>query len=257
MQQGLTIAPLKALQKKALVACIEHPWKASETWHQDPVLSETPLALNAEQKQAVASVALNNFQAYLLDGVTGSGKTEVYLHLIVRRLAQGQQVLVLIPEIGLTPQTIQRFEQRFHAPVVALNSLCSDKQRAEGWLRAKHGDCAIVIGTRSAVFTFQKPGLIIVDEEHDASFKQQDTVRYHARDIAVLRAKHANIPIILAVLRPRLLRWRISSITIPTSAADTPCWRSTICYTGIVDLREQQVTCGLSQTVQAMQQQLN
>ncbi len=119
----------------------------------------------------------------LLAGVTGSGKTEVYLSVLENVLAQGKQALVMVPEIGLTPQTIARFRERFNAPVEVLHSGLNDSERLSAWLKAKNGEAAIVIGTRSALFTpFKNLGVIVIDEEHDSSYKQQEGWRYHARD---------------------------------------------------------------------------
>lgn len=168
---------------------------------------DTVPVLNTNQAEAVASItdALGRFQPFLLDGVTGSGKTEVYLRVIETCLAASQQVLVLVPEISLTPQTVDRFRARFQVPVVALHSGLSNQARLRGWLAAKSGEASIVIGTRSAIFTpFQFLGLIIVDEEHDGSFKQHDRFRYHARDVAVMRAHQANVPIVLGSATPSL-----------------------------------------------------
>ncbi len=169
--------------------------------------SSAPLELNAEQQAAFAAIqaSQNNFKVILLDGVTGSGKTEIYLQTIARVLERGEQVMVLVPEIGLTPQTIQRFRERFSVPVVSLHSGVTEKQRFQAWLAAKTGVAKIVIGTRSAVFTpFVKLGLIVIDEEHDLSFKQQDGFRYHARDIAIMRAHSNSIPIVLGSATPSL-----------------------------------------------------
>lgn len=161
--------------------------------------------LNAQQQAAVASVAaaFESYQAFLLEGVTGSGKTEVYLQLIAMCIAQGKQALVLVPEIGLTPQMIQRFETRLTSPIAVLHSGLNDSERLAAWLAAKHGDVAVVLGTRSAIFTpLQAPGLLIIDEEHDASFKQQDGFRYSARDLAIWRAHRNQIPIVLGSATP-------------------------------------------------------
>lgn len=165
------------------------------------------LTLNQGQQDALEKIleSLSIFQVFLLDGVTGSGKTEVYLQTITHILTQKKQVLVLVPEIGLTPQTIQRFRERFAVPIVALHSGLSEKERLNAWLAAKNGDARIVIGTRSAVFTpFADLGLIVVDEEHDLSFKQQEGFRYHARDVAIMRAHFKKIPIILGSATPSL-----------------------------------------------------
>ena len=156
-----------------------------------------------EQNEAVEAV--NAPGAYLLQGVTGSGKTEVYLRLIERMLEQGLQSLVLVPEIGLTPQTLKRFETRFNVPVTVVHSGLTETERLRSWQQARTGQAGIVIGTRSAVFTpFAKPGLIIVDEEHDASFKQHEGFKYSARDLAVLRASWDKIPILLGSATPSL-----------------------------------------------------
>lgn len=164
----------------------------------------------AEQAAAVAAVDLDGgFAASLLHGVTGSGKTEVYLRLIERCLAAGRQALVLVPEINLTPQLEARVRGRFpDAAVVALHSELAEAARERNWRAAFSGDARIVLGTRLAVFTpMPRLGLIIVDEEHDASFKQQDGMRYSARDIAVFRARDLGIPILLGSATPSLESW--------------------------------------------------
>jgi len=169
--------------------------------------TEATLTLNAHQQQAVDTItaSFNKFRTFLLDGVTGSGKTEVYLRTIEKILAEDKQVLVLVPEISLTPQTIERFQSRFTVPVVALHSGLTEKQRYLGWCEAKSGEARIIIGTRSAVFTpFKALGLIVVDEEHDQSFKQQDRFRYHARDVAIMRAHLLQIPVVLGSATPSL-----------------------------------------------------
>lgn len=170
-------------------------------------ITAAPLMLNGEQQAAVNAIqnAQDTFKVFLLDGVTGSGKTEVYLQSMVQILQQQKQILVLVPEIGLTPQTIQHFRERFNVPVVALHSGLSNRQRLDAWLLAKDGTAKIVIGTRSAIFTpFKNLGLIIVDEEHDLSFKQQEGFRYHARDLAIMRARSNRIPIVLGSATPCL-----------------------------------------------------
>ncbi len=163
--------------------------------------------LNHAQEQAITSIKnmQSSFHTFLLDGVTGSGKTEVYLRCIDDILQAGKQALVLVPEISLTPQTIQRFQARFSVPIAALHSGLTEKKRLQAWLAARNGDAKIVIGTRSAIFTpFAHLGLIIVDEEHDTSFKQQDRFRYHARDLAIVRARTNSIPVILGSATPSL-----------------------------------------------------
>ena len=162
--------------------------------------------LNQEQQSAVEAIlSSEGFAALLLDGVTGSGKTEVYLHAIADCLRRGKQALVLVPEIGLTPQTLTRFRQRLGVPVLALHSGLNDGERARGWAAFARGEARVAVGTRSAVFTpLPNAGLIIVDEEHDGSYKQQDGMRYHARDFALVRGKALNVPVILGSATPSL-----------------------------------------------------
>ena len=166
------------------------------------------VALNEEQQQVLAQIesAGPGYRVFLLHGITGSGKTEIYLRLIARTVAAGKQALVLVPEISLTPRLEQEFRERFpDAPLVSLHSGLADGERTQHWLQAQSGAAAIVLGTRLAVFA-PLPGLalIVVDEEQDASFKQQDGVRYSARDVAVFRAHQAGIPIVLGSATPAL-----------------------------------------------------
>ncbi|WP_313741503.1 primosomal protein N', partial [Pseudomonas sp.] len=170
-------------------------------------LAQPELALNPEQQAAFDAVrsGFGAFHAFLLAGVTGSGKTEVYLQLIRETLEAGKQALVLIPEINLGPQTLARFEQRFNARIALLHSAVNDRERLDAWLAARDGEADIIIGTRSALFTPMKhPGLIIIDEEHDGSYKQQEGLRYHARDLAVVRAHQEQVPILLGSATPSL-----------------------------------------------------
>ncbi|WP_295950562.1 primosomal protein N' [uncultured Xanthomonas sp.] len=161
---------------------------------------------NAEQQAAIdAVVAAAGFAPFLLDGVTGSGKTEVYLQAIAACLARGRQALVLVPEIGLTPQTLARFRARLGVPVHALHSGLNDNERARVWAAAWRGEAQVVVGTRSAVFVpLPRAGLIVVDEEHDGSYKQQDGIRYHARDFALVRGKALDVPVLLGSATPSL-----------------------------------------------------
>ncbi len=162
------------------------------------IFRQAPLTLSDEQQTAFEQISFGQFQVSLLDGATGSGKTEIYLQAIAKVLEQGQQALVLVPEIGLTPQTIVRFQKRFAVEVAALHSGLNDRERLDAWLQARSGKAQILIGTRSAIFTpMPKLGIIIIDEEHDGSFKQQDGFRYSARDLAVVRANRLQIPLIL------------------------------------------------------------
>jgi primosomal protein N' (replication factor Y) len=169
--------------------------------------SDTQHALTAQQQSAADAVqaCFGSFQAFLLEGVTGSGKTEVYLRLIEPLLHERKQVLVLVPEIGLTPQLVERFRQRFTVNIAVLHSGLNDNQRLRAWQQAACGTALLILGTRSAIFTpLKNPGLIIVDEEHDTSLKQQDGFRYSARDLAVWRARQLNIPVLLGSATPSL-----------------------------------------------------
>ncbi len=164
--------------------------------------------LGGEQAEALARLedALGRYGTFVLHGITGSGKTEVYLRLIERVLAQGQRALVLVPEIGLTPQLVARFGARFDTPMAVLHSGLSDAERLSAWRQAFSGTARVVLGTRSAVFApVPALGLIVVDEEHDASFKQHEgALRYSARDLAVVRARHAGVPVVLGSATPSL-----------------------------------------------------
>ncbi|EPQ9013157.1 TPA: primosomal protein N' [Providencia stuartii] len=197
---------LRTLKKKDYIEL--YPVQpVTEKWQSQFAVCGERLRLNSEQATAVGAIRAedDHFSPWLLAGITGSGKTEVYLSVLENILAQGKQALVLVPEIGLTPQTISRFRERFNAPVDVLHSGLNDSERLAVWLRAKQGTNAIVIGTRSALFTpFSRLGIIIIDEEHDSSYKQQDGWRYHARDLAVFRAKKENIPIIMGTATPSL-----------------------------------------------------
>src|SRR5207237_6287338 len=147
------------------------------------------------------------FTAFLLHGVTGSGKTEVYLGAIDRVVARGREAIVLVPEISLTPQTIRRFRRRFPR-VAVLHSHLSDAERHRHWKSIADGEIQVVVGARSAVFApTRRLGLIVIDEEHEGTFKQETTPRYHARDVAVMRARLENIPILLGSATPSLESW--------------------------------------------------
>ena len=167
----------------------------------DPLPGQHPKpVLNKEQEAAINAIGGQHDQhaVHVLGGITGSGKTEVYLALCEKVLAEGRQVLVLVPEIGLTPQLTQRFRQRLDASLVVLHSGMNDRQRYAAWHAAASGQARLVIGTRSSIFTpLPEPGLIIVDEEHDGSYKQQDGFRYNARDLAIVRARSNHIPVLL------------------------------------------------------------
>lgn len=201
---GYSKAQLNALVGKALIKeKAQLPTRFQ--WRDNALIHANKKVLSTEQAVIVASISqsLDRFACHLIDGVTGSGKTEVYLQAMENVLANNQQVLVIVPEIGLTPQTLLRFEQRFGVPICLHHSGLNDTERLETWLNAQQGCAAIIIGTRSAIFSpLHQLGMIIVDEEHDSSLKQQDSFRYHGRDIAILRARQQNIPIILGSATP-------------------------------------------------------
>ena len=163
--------------------------------------------LSTDQKNVIAQIGtgLDTFQVSLLKGVTGSGKTEVYLHLAKQVLESGKQILVLVPEIALTPQLVSRFEARLGVKAAVLHSSLSEKLRRLSWIAASNNQAKVILGTRSAVFaSLPNLGLIILDEEHDMSYKQQEGVRYHARDVAIMRAKQEKISIVLGSATPSL-----------------------------------------------------
>nr|WP_232244955.1 primosomal protein N' [Pseudomonas citronellolis] len=204
-QLGINKDSLDLLVEKGLATLESRRHVPAE--HHGGWLAQAELPLNAEQRAACEAVraGFGAFHSYLLAGVTGSGKTEVYLQLIHQVLEAGKQALVLIPEINLGPQTLSRFERRFNARIALLHSALTDRERLDAWLAARDGEADIVIGTRSALFTpLKNPGLIIIDEEHDASYKQQEGLRYHARDLALVRARLEKVPILLGSATPSL-----------------------------------------------------
>jgi len=217
---GMTMAALK--QVNAQAAKLIEDW-AEQGWIETmeaakPVLrscngqaSHSEFVLNADQQKASDEIqtAFGKFQPFLLYGITGSGKTEVYFDAMAKVLAQGRQVLFLLPEINLTPQLLKRVENRFaDVPTAVLHSQMAAGRRTQDYLRAMLGQAKLVIGTRLAVFTpLPDVGLIVVDEEHDGSFKQDNELRYHARDLAVWRAKQSGCPVVLGSATPSLESW--------------------------------------------------
>ncbi len=215
----------------------------------DAPVTEKPPEPSSAQAAAIAAITadLEGFHAYLLDGVTGSGKTEVYMQALQGVIDAGGQVLILVPEIALTPQTLRRFQRRF-ARVGMMHSNLSDHDRLQTWLKCAAGELSILIGTRSAVFTpFQQLGLIVVDEEHDSSYKQTDGLRYSARDLATKRAQTNDIPIVLGSATPSLEslfnvnRKRYQRLPLPDRAggAQMPTYH-------IIDMRGQTQNDGIS-----------
>jgi len=254
--EGFSNAVIKALIDKgfATTCRIDEPVPATEPPQPLPTL-------NPEQDHAVKQLSkLRGFAAVLLYGITGSGKTEVYLQAIANTVSRGQQVMVLIPEIALTPQTASRFQERFGAAVGVLHSGLTEVQRAREWERARSGKLQVLLGTRSALFTpFHTLGLIVVDEEHDSAYKQQDGFRYHARDLAIKRAQLEGCPIVLGSATPSLetvsnvVSGRFQRFTLSTraSAATLPTWQ-------ITDVRQQPLKAGLSLAlIKACQDTLN
>ena len=210
-----------------------------------------PLTPSHEQHVAINTIhAAVGFNVFLLEGVTGSGKTEVYLQSMAAVLGAGKQVLVLVPEIALTPQTLDRFERRFGGTGMVHSGL-SEGQRLKAWLRCRAGEIKVLIGTRSAVFTpFKNLGLIIVDEEHDSSYKQQEGLRYSARDLTVKRAQQLDIPLVLGSATPSLEsfynakrnRYQHILLTQRAGGATMPRYQT-------IDLRGQSLRGGLSDTL--------
>lgn len=205
LQQGFSTAHRSALEAKGIIESFDQfPEEISPT-HTEK--QNKQIELNPEQQHAISGISanLNNFNCNLIEGITGSGKTEVYLSIIEKVLSSGKQVLILVPEIGLTPQTYDRIQRHLNYKVGLLHSGLSDRDRTDVWLDMASGRLRIVLGTRSAIFVpMADPGLIILDEEHDASYKQQDSYRYHARDLAIKRASMANIPVVLGSATPSM-----------------------------------------------------
>ena len=261
-KRGISPAVLRSLADKELV-------EQCTVAHQPTAPTSRPgLSLNPEQADALAALlqAREGFSCHLLEGVTGSGKTEVYLQLIADCLERGRQALVLIPEIGLTPQTLERFRQRFAANIVILHSGLGEAERYRAWEAARDGSADIVIGTRSAIFTpLRTPGLLIVDEEHDGSYKQQDGFRYSARDVAVKRGQLEGCPVLLGSATPSLEslhnatagRYQLHRLRQRAGSSSLPSIRA-------IDVRRQELQAGLStallsaveDTLQARQQVL-
>ncbi len=201
---GLSFATLKSLAGKKWV---ERDYQSRTAEFTASVNLPETMELNSEQTEAIEKVCkqLNQFHTWLLFGVTASGKTEVYLRIIEQVVKQGKQALILVPEIGLTPQTVNRFQKRFNTPIETLHSAMSEQQRLQVWIKARSGQAKIIIGTRSSLFVpLKNPGIIIIDEEHDSSFKQQQGLRYSARDIAMVRGSIENIPVLLGSASPSI-----------------------------------------------------
>lgn len=258
---GISTATIRTLKNKELIIRDTRTLSDQlfDTGGATDILAESPLQLSNDQQKALERIELHTYHSYLIDGETGSGKTEVYLQAIAKVLRYSKQALVLIPEINLSPQTLARFQARFNCPIALLHSGLSERQRLEAWWAAASGSAGIIIGTRSAAFVPMKsPGIIIVDEEHDSSFKQQEGFRYSARDVAVMRANRENIPLLLGSATPsleslyncQLGRYHHLSIKGRHGGAVQATWQ-------LVDIRHSQLNTGFSQTaIEAMSTQL-
>src|SRR3990167_5912059 len=203
-EAGFSIPHLRPLLASQIVQHTQHALTHAPNLQ---AASELPLVLNGEQANALKKITenLTDNPRFLLHGITGSGKTEIYLQIIAKTLTNRRQVLVIVPEIGLTPQLVSRFRARFKEPLVVIHSNLTEQDRQLAWYQASSGEAQLVIGTRTAIFTpMPNLALIVIDEEHDSSLKQQEGVRYSARDTALMRAHKAKIPIILGSATPSL-----------------------------------------------------
>ena len=248
-----TAAKLRVISpawKKLLVRLLEQQWVTSEPV-ETPAMNTVPgPQLNAQQHAAVVAIgaSIGCFQCHLLDGVTGSGKTEVYLQVLEQVLRRGGQALLLVPEIGLTPQLVNRFRVRLGFEPVVTHSGLNEGQRLKAWAMARRGLAGLVIGTRSALFLpMPELQMIILDEEHDLSFKQQVGFRYSTRDVAVKRAAGSGIPVVLGTATPSLEsfnnagtgRYGWHRLRQRATGASEPRWR-------VLDLRQQTMNGGIS-----------
>lgn len=254
--QGITAELLKqqAISPVAVKIFLTAGWV---TTHQNntetptpAALAQTALILNPAQQRAVQQIvaALSKFQTFLLDGITGSGKTEVYLQALASVFEQGKQALVLVPEIALTPQTLARFQSRFAVGIAVYHSTVTESERLQIWLKSQSGQVRLVVATRSGIFLpFKNLGLIVVDEEHDLSFKQQEGLRYSARDLAVRRAQLENIPIVLGTATPSLESFynvtlaRYQALHLPLRAGS-----ALLPSLHILDMRKQNLSAGMT-----------
>jgi len=253
---------MRALVKRDFASSAESADAKAPDLPQGALIHRPGPALGDEQTAAVAAIdaAQGRFVPFLLYGITGSGKTEVYLHAVEHALRRGQRALVLVPEIGLTPQLVARFRERFAVPLALLHSALTDTERLAAWRACVSGEARIVLGTRSAVFApVADLGVVIVDEEHDSSFKQHESgFRYSARDLAILRAQRAAVPIVLGSATPSLetlqnvIAGRFTRLSLPRRAGQAQPPRA-----AVIDLREHAVRQGISTpAVEAMQRHL-
>lgn len=238
---------VKALAEKGLIEKIET----------EPPLEKagppTVIELNDAQKNAADSINSHagQYRCFLLDGVTGSGKTEVYIDIIKRSIASGKQAILLVPEIGLMPQIISRLSAAIHGRIAVLHSALSASERMQSWLEARDGIASVVLGTRSAIWApLKNPGVIIIDEEHDLSYKQQDGFRYSARDVAIMRGKMETVPVVLGSATPsmesiqNINSGKFEHLTLPQRAGS-----SRPPSINIIDLRGQKMFGAISATL--------
>lgn len=261
--RALAAGPQTEAELRAVVSDLRQPldrlaeqgWAVAEAGRRAAAPAGEPEAapdLNADQQVAVATLqGQQGFGAFLLEGVTGSGKTEVYFGALAPVLARGEQVLVLVPEISLTPQLLDRFRRRLGVPLTVLHSGLADGERANAWQAARSGEAQVVVGTRSAVFVpLARPGLIVVDEEHDPSFKQQEGFRYSGRDLAVVRAAREDVPVVLGTATPSLeslhnaRQGRYRHLRLPRRAGEAQLPEITL-----LDMRGRAASGGLSETL--------
>lgn len=243
-EAGVGTGVIQALLTRGLLRRFVERVERSDAIDDEPIVTTGPIELNADQlsvwTEVEAAITAAEYRAFLLHGVTGSGKTEIYLRAIESTIARGQEALVLVPEISLTPQTIERFRGRC-GEVAVMHSHLSDSERGAHWRRIAAGQVHVVVGARSAVFApCRKLGLIVIDEEHENTFKQESTPRYHARDVAVMRAKLENVPIVLGSATPSLESWSNAErgayhlLQLPTRVADRPMPK-----VGLIDMRHE------------------
>lgn len=228
---GTTAETVRRLEDKGLVSISEQV-SERDPYANEHILPTQPLTLNAEQAAAMKAITAAHTGVFLLHGVTGSGKTEVYLQAIAHALEEGKGAIVLVPEISLTPQTVERFKARFNSGplqtlVAVLHSHLSTGERHDEWHKIRQGRARIVIGARSAIFAPVEPlGLIIVDEEHEHSYKQEESPRYHARDVAVVRGQMEGAVVVLGSATPSLEshhnahKGKYTLLSMPTRADD-------------------------------------
>lgn len=248
-ERGFSSQSENALIKRGLVRKIDvsamfTPWYE----HKGPLLREEPPVPSTEQKKAIEAIAsCDGYGAFLLDGVTGSGKTEVYLRSIEQVLQRGKAAIVLVPEIALTPQTFNRFYKRFNVPIASMHSQLSDRERLDAYIDMASGRCAIIIGTRTALFTpIPNLGLIVLDEEHDSSFKQTDGFRYHTRSLAIVRARYSACPVVMGSATPSLESYyNVSRGLFTMLHLTSRAGGSSMPHYQIVDLKKEPLSCGL------------